>query len=98
MTNSRWQTNQCYLYLACACTADVSVARPAFTIILLQDLTCCCPTGQGLQPCTPSEVSGMHCPRARRDQPMPSLSGWHTVFNNGPRLLDYTHHRVGFNA
>lgn len=85
MTNSRWQTNQCYLYLACTCTADASVTGLVFTIMLLQDSRRCCPTGQGLQLWTPSEkVFRMHSLRALGDQPVPSLTGWHTVSHNGP--------------
>lgn len=43
MANSRWQTNQYYLYLACACAAGVSVTRLVSMIMFLQDLRCSAP-------------------------------------------------------
>lgn len=97
MANSRWQTNQYYLYLACACAADVSITRLVFMIMFFAAFKMLLPTGHDLQPCTPSaNISGTHSPHAVRGQRIPSLSGWHTVSYNIPTAN--VHHRVGFKA
>lgn len=84
MANSRWQTDQYYLYLASACAVDFSITR-LVSMTAFATFKMLLPTGQGLQPCFPSvKVSGRLSRCAVRDQPIPSLSGWHAVSHNAP--------------
>lgn len=85
MANSRWQTDQYYLYLASACAVDFSITRLVSMIFFFATFKMLLPTGQGLQPFFPSvKVSGRLSPCAVRDQPIPSLSAWHAFSHNAP--------------
>lgn len=53
MANSRWQTDQYYLYLASACAVDFPITR-LVSMIGFATFKMLLPTGQGLQPCFPS--------------------------------------------
>lgn len=91
MANSRWQTDQYYLYLASACAVDFRLV----SMIVFATFKMLLPKGQGLQPCFPSvKVSGRLSPCAVRDQPVPSLSVG-TLSPTMPPPAD-VHHNVGF--